>query len=110
TDLENWPSPDAWTNSPFRYVIPSGQDLQRSLDRGDGFDRQAAYRHPGSLARFDRPGDRKRVCVIGGGVAGLVAALELAKVGHHVSLFEASNRFGGRIWTHYFADGNYGEL
>lgn len=37
------------------------------------------------------------VAVVGGGVAGLVAARELALGGARVTLFEASARFGGRI-------------
>ena len=36
-----------------------------------------------------------RVVVIGGGIAGLVAALECAKVGMPVTLLEASDRLGG---------------
>ena len=40
-----------------------------------------------------------RVAVIGGGVAGLVAALELAKVGVRVQVWEASDRPGGVVRT-----------
>lgn len=38
-----------------------------------------------------------RVAVVGGGVAGLVSALECAKVGMRVTLFEASERLGGVV-------------
>ncbi|MCR2783324.1 MULTISPECIES: FAD-dependent oxidoreductase [unclassified Microbacterium] len=38
-----------------------------------------------------------RVVVIGGGIAGLVAALECAKVGMPVTLLEASDRLGGVV-------------
>lgn len=37
--------------------------------------------------------------VIGGGLAGLIAALELAKKGHSVIVIEKSNRLGGRAMT-----------
>ncbi|GAA3757103.1 protoporphyrinogen oxidase [Microbacterium kribbense] len=40
-----------------------------------------------------------RVAVVGGGIAGLVAALECAKVGLQVTLFEASERLGGTCRT-----------
>ncbi|MFT4051365.1 MAG: FAD-dependent oxidoreductase [Microbacterium sp.] len=40
-----------------------------------------------------------RVVVVGGGVAGLVAAWECAKVGMTVTLLEASDRLGGGIET-----------
>jgi len=53
---------------------------------------------------------RKRVCVIGAGIAGLTAAYELTQRDHHVTLLEASDRCGGRICTYHFADGTYGEL
>lgn len=40
------------------------------------------------------------VLVIGGGVAGLAATRQLANAGLHVTLLEARDRLGGRIWTH----------
>src|SRR5581483_4817813 len=39
------------------------------------------------------------VVVVGGGVAGLTAALELAEGGAAVTLVEAAGRFGGKITT-----------
>ncbi len=38
-----------------------------------------------------------RVAVVGGGVSGLVTALECAKVGMRVTVFEASDRLGGLL-------------
>ncbi|MBZ5584562.1 MAG: FAD-dependent oxidoreductase, partial [Acidobacteriia bacterium] len=43
----------------------------------------------------------KRILVIGGGVAGLTAARELAQSGARVTLLEARSRLGGRIHTEY---------
>ena len=40
---------------------------------------------------------RERVVVVGGGIAGLVAALEFAKVGILVTVLEASDRLGGVV-------------
>ncbi|HET9673146.1 MAG TPA: NAD(P)/FAD-dependent oxidoreductase [Actinomycetota bacterium] len=43
------------------------------------------------------------VIVVGGGVAGLVAARELGRRGRDVVLLEARERLGGRTWTSTFA-------
>lgn len=52
----------------------------------------------------------KRVIVMGGGVAGLVAAYELVRAGHDPIVLEAQNRVGGRIKTlREFAPGLYAE-
>lgn len=39
------------------------------------------------------------VCVVGAGLAGLTAAVELHHAGHRVSVFEASDAVGGRVRT-----------
>jgi monoamine oxidase len=54
--------------------------------------------------------EAKRVIVIGGGIAGLVAADELKRLGHEPIVLEAQNRVGGRIYTlRCFAPGLYAE-
>ena len=52
-------------------------------------------------ARNNKPAERDRadVIVIGAGVAGLVAASELAEAGFSVIVLEARDRIGGRIFT-----------
>jgi monoamine oxidase len=58
--------------------------------------------------RRDQPG--KRVIIIGAGMAGLVAAYELARAGHDPLVLEAQNRVGGRVYTlRKFAPGLYAE-
>ena len=42
------------------------------------------------------------IAVIGGGVTGLYAALSFQQEGHKVTIYEASSRLGGRIYTHHF--------
>nr|XP_008529431.1 PREDICTED: L-amino-acid oxidase [Equus przewalskii] len=42
----------------------------------------------------------QRVIVVGAGVAGLVAAKVLGDAGHKVTVLEADNRIGGRIFTY----------
>jgi monoamine oxidase len=52
----------------------------------------------------------KRVLIIGGGIAGLVAAFELQRQGHQPLILEATHRVGGRVKTiRDFAPGLYAE-
>jgi monoamine oxidase len=44
-------------------------------------------------------GSGKRVVILGGGIAGLVAAYELDKAGWKCTLLEARHRAGGRNWS-----------
>ena len=44
-------------------------------------------------------GRGKSVVILGAGIAGLVAAYELGKAGYSVTVLEANNRIGGRVWT-----------
>ncbi|MEM6758793.1 MAG: FAD-dependent oxidoreductase [Pseudomonadota bacterium] len=41
----------------------------------------------------------RQVCVIGAGMSGLAAASTLAQMGREVTVLEARDRIGGRIWT-----------
>src|SRR5437879_6955069 len=40
-----------------------------------------------------------RVVILGGGIAGLVAAYEMGKAGFQCTVLEARERPGGRVWT-----------
>jgi monoamine oxidase len=53
----------------------------------------------------------RKVLVLGAGMAGLVAAYELSKLGHDVTILEARMRPGGRVHTlrEPFVDGLYAE-
>ena len=45
-----------------------------------------------------------KVVVIGAGIGGMSAAARLAKAGHEVTIFEASNRTGGKCQTKWIGD------
>ena len=57
-------------------------------------------------------GGGKKVVVLGAGLAGLTAAYELQALGYEVTLIEARDRIGGRVWTKRdgFEDGQYAEI
>lgn len=50
--------------------------------------------------------DKKRVIVIGAGMCGLMASFELSKAGYLVTILEARDRAGGRVWQ--FPDEEFG--
>jgi monoamine oxidase len=61
-----------------------------------------------AYAKEDAP---RSIAIIGGGVAGLTAAYRLQAAGMKPTVFEASNRWGGRIFTQYdFYKGMFCEL
>ena len=54
---------------------------------------------PGGAAAPALPRDQRRVVVVGGGIAGLVAAYEMQRAGWSVRVLEAAGRAGGRSLT-----------
>lgn len=56
--------------------------------------------------------NKQKVLIVGAGIAGLSAAHQLKKAGINANLYEASNRFGGRMMTlrNYFGPGLTTEL
>jgi monoamine oxidase len=56
---------------------------------------------PAGAENFSLPhaGGAPSVVILGAGIAGLVAAYELQKAGYRVSVLEAADRIGGRVWT-----------
>jgi len=70
----------------------------------------AAARALPALAAVPDPGKPLHVVIVGAGLAGLVAAYELEKRGHRVTILEADPRHvGGRVRTLRLKDGLYGE-
>ncbi len=69
---------------------------------------------PLQILRDGLPGratEPRHIVVVGAGIAGLTSALLLKEAGHHVTILEARNRLGGRIYTYRgFAGRMYGEF
>lgn len=51
-----------------------------------------------SKKTFPLPKTKGEVVIIGGGLSGITAAFDLDKKGYKVSLYEKSNRLGGKLW------------
>ena len=51
------------------------------------------------MGRPSMRGVQVKVVVVGAGFAGLMAAVDLTRAGHHVDVFEARGRVGGRVWS-----------
>lgn len=45
------------------------------------------------------PKQSRKVAVVGGGLSGLTVAFDLTQKGYSVTIYEAADRIGGRIWT-----------
>jgi monoamine oxidase len=57
---------------------------------------------PAGAENFALPkhsGQGRSVVILGGGIAGLVSAYELGRAGYRVTVLEARDRIGGRVWT-----------
>lgn len=67
---------------------------------------------PDALPRRPPGSTRSRVVVVGAGLSGLAAGLELERAGHDVTVLEARTRPGGRVRTvrDPFADGLHAEV
>ncbi|MGE3857863.1 MAG: flavin monoamine oxidase family protein [Dehalococcoidia bacterium] len=67
---------------------------------------------PGTARAARKPGPpAPTVAIVGGGIAGMTAAMTLADAGYEATVYEASDRIGGRMYsnTGYWSDGQVSE-
>src|SRR5271165_3286279 len=91
--------------------VASGSAIMYQAMTSLGLAGESSYRGPIKLE-----GDVKgaSVLILGAGLAGLVAALELSKAGYRVEVLEYNDRAGGRCWSirggdHYTELGGFGQ-
>jgi monoamine oxidase len=68
---------------------------------------------PAALARRATGATAPRIAIVGGGIAGLTAALTLADKGVAATVYEAADRVGGRMHSDnsgYWSDGQVSEF
>jgi monoamine oxidase len=71
--------------------------LQRTLAAMGLLAVPAAHAHPPKLSPDH--GQKRKVVILGAGIAGLVAAYQLKRAGYDCVVLEARTRPGGRVWT-----------
>lgn len=88
-----------------RAMLQSGAAGPRALSRRSFLALAAA-------AAACQPRARGDIAIVGGGTAGLTAAYRLQAAGRNVTLYEASDRLGGRMFTRrdFNEDGQFCEL
>jgi monoamine oxidase len=83
-----------------------GQGLSRRefVTRTGAIGAAVAFAGPLALARTARAAGAPRIAIVGGGIAGLTAALTLQNKGVYADVYESSSRVGGRMhsdWTEF---------
>ena len=67
-----------------------------------GMEAMGLLARPAAATPFEpppAPARGRRIVILGAGIAGLVAAYELRRAGWDVTVLEARERIGGRVWT-----------
>jgi monoamine oxidase len=79
-----------------RIGMAAGSSVMYQAMTSLGLAAESGYKGP---IRLDGDPKSTSVLILGAGIAGLVAALELRKAGYQVAVLEYNNRAGGRCWS-----------
>jgi monoamine oxidase len=79
----------------------AGVSRREFLKRTGAAGAAVAVAGPLALARPARAAGTRRIAIVGGGIAGLAAALTLHDKGVYADVYEASGRVGGRMHSDY---------
>ena len=77
-------------------ILSAGASLIISCEDNENYPSNSISNSPGMLSSN---GNAQKIIVIGAGMSGLVAAYELVRAGHDVTILEARDRIGGRVLT-----------
>jgi len=100
-----------WQKQPFPRIIsricdhPCEEACRRG-EVGDAVSISALERYCVTKHTYKAPPARpaitknQKVAIIGGGLRGLTAALDLGKKGYQVTIFEKEDRLGGKLWNY----------
>jgi len=103
-----------------REAASSGAPVDEVIEQRAGMRRRELLAGGAGLAAAAMLGGRlpralaaspARIAIVGGGLAGLTCAYRLQQAGYRATLYEASDRLGGRCWTRRgdFAEGQIAE-
>src|SRR4029077_1941917 len=90
-----------------------GDSRRGFLERGGVTSASIAVAGPAMLSQRANAATAPRIAIVGGGIAGLNAALTLAGKGYASTIYEASTRIGGRMHSDasgYWAGGQVSEF
>ncbi len=104
-------------NDPYETIVTTSESLQQSdllrpfymtlARKGLNVAYRLSNKKAGNSGSSSdtKPVHRRKVVIVGAGMAGLVAAYELLRAGHDVEILEMTQRFGGRVKTFDEKDG-----
>ena len=84
----------------YMTLVRQGLDAAyKEYSKDDPFDPPSYVVQSGHISTQPRNSRKRKIIIIGAGMAGMAAAYELKRVGHDVQILEMQERVGGRVKT-----------